>query len=152
MANESEKAKKEREAFQLFAERLGLRHEWLSIESRKPDEPDLLCVHVKHGPIAFELVRICDPNIAKVLTVGPKAHEGAFATADPSERIVRKKLKKTYVTPHPMELLIYSEGMVITPDDVIIPTILPWFDTILHSFRKVWFMGEENVGCLWVAS
>lgn len=152
MANESEKAKNEREAFQLFAERLGLRHEWLSIESRKPDEPDLLCVHVKDGPIAFELVRICDPNIAKVLAAGPKAHQEAFSTTDPSERIVREKLKKTYVTPHPMELLIYSEGMVITPDDVIIPTILPWFDAIRHSFRKAWFMGEEKVGCVWAAS
>ena len=95
MANESEKAKNEREAFQLFAERLGLRHEWLSIESRKPDEPDLLCVHVNNGPIAFELVRICDPNIAKVIAAGPKARQEAFSTADPSERIVREKLKKT---------------------------------------------------------
>ncbi len=152
MVKESEKARKEREAFQLFAERLGLRHEWLSIESRKPDEPDLLCVHVKEGPIAFELVRICDPNIAQVLAAGPKTHQGASSTADPSERIVRKKLKKTYVTPHPMELLIYSEGVVISPDNVIIPTILPWFDAIRHSFRKIWFMGENVVGCLWAAS
>lgn len=152
MANESEKAKNEREAFQVFAERLGLRHEWLSIESRKPDEPDLLCVHVNNGPIAFELVRICDPNIAKVIAAGPKARQEAFSTADPSERIVREKLKKTYVTLHPMELLIYSEGLVITPDDAIIPTILPWFDTIRHSFRKVWFMGERKVWCLWAAS
>jgi hypothetical protein len=152
MARESEKARKEREAFQLFAERLGVRHKWLSIESRKPDEPDLLGVHMEHGQIAFELVRICDPNIAEVRADGHKAHQAAFSTADPSERIIREKLKKTYVTPHPVELLIYSEGVVITPDDVIAPTILPWFDAIRHSFRKVWLMGKKEAGCLWAAS
>jgi hypothetical protein len=152
MASESEKAKEEREAFQRFSALLATRHDWLSIESRKPKEPDLLCTHIQKGPIAFELVRICDPKIAMVLASGSKARRDAFMTKDPSERIIRAKLKKTYSTPHPIELLIYTEGTVITPDDVIIPTILPWFDTIPHSFQKAWFMGEAEVLCLWSAS
>jgi len=152
MTSESEKAREEREAFQRFVERFGTRNEWLSIESRKPEEPDLLCIHVENGPVAFELVRICDPNVKKVLAAGAKAHQAAFSTSDPSEQIVRAKLKKTYVTSHPIELLIYSEGDVITTDDCIIPTILPWFDAIRHPFRKAWFMGETEVRCLWSAS
>jgi hypothetical protein len=151
VTSENEKSREEKKAFQLFAERLGTRHEWLTIESRKPPEPDLLCVHVENGSVAFELVRICDSNIAKVLAVGAKAHQAAFYAGDPSEQIIRKKLQKTYSTRDP-ELLIYSEGVVITPDDVIIPTILPLFDAIPHPFRKVWFMGEKEVRCLWSAN
>lgn len=149
MDSESEKAREEREAFQRFVERSKTSHDWLSIESRKPKEPDLLCLHRETGSVAFELVRICDPNIAKILAAGDEAHQIGFFTGDPSERIIRNKLTKTYVTPHPMELLIYSEGVVITPDDVIIPTILPWFNAMSHSFRRAWFMSEMAVRCIW---
>lgn len=94
MARESEKARKEREAFQLFAERLGVRHKWLSIESRKPDEPDLLGVHMEHGQIAFELVRICDSNIAEVRADGHKAHQAAFLHSGPVREDHSRKAQK----------------------------------------------------------
>ena len=149
MSSEGEKARNERAAFQRFAERTGTSQDWLSIESRKPKEPDLLCLHRETGAVAFELVRICDPNIAQILAAGNEANQIGFFTGDPSERIIRNKLKKTYVTPHPMELLIYSEDVVITPDNVIITTILPWFDAMSHSFRRAWFMSEMAVRCIW---
>ncbi len=142
------KATNERAAFLLFAKRLGEQNNWSSVSSCEPPEPDLLCVHIANGPIAFELVRITDPNIAKIQAPGATA----FSTSDPSVRIVRDKLKKQYNTSHPIELLIYSEGQVITPDDVIISTIAPWFDAIAHRFRRIWFMGEKEVLCLWKAS
>ena len=123
-----------------------------SVEKRNPPEPDLVCRHTTEGPIAFELANLCDPEIAKVIAAGPKARTDAFSTADPSAQVVRNKLKKTYRTSHPIELLVYTDGRLITPDDVIIPTISPIFDSIEGPYRRAWFMGEETTCRIWEAS
>lgn len=147
------KQRNEQIAFARFVGRLGTQNEWASISSRPEPEPDLLCIHTKNGAIAFELVSLTDPVIAKVQAAGAKAFQNAFSTSDPSERIVRNKLRKNYSTKacH-IELLIYTDGQIITPDDVIIPTVLPWFDAISHPFKRAWFMGEFETRCLWHAS
>ena len=144
-----DKASAERAAFLAFSERMGQGNEWVSVESRQPPEPDLLCVSTIRGAVAFELVSITDPKIAQVNAGFAKPGETHFYTSDPSERIIRSKLKKTYTSPHRIELLVYTDQLVITPDDVIIPTILPWIDSIEHSFKSVWFMGERETRRLW---
>lgn len=146
MSTLSAKQENEQAAFNRFIERLGTRGEWLSVSSQKEPAPDLLCVHVKDGPIAFELVSLTDPVIAKIQAAGAKATQRAFSTSDPSERIVQKKLHRRYVTNAiRVELLIYTDGQIITTDDAIIPTILPWFDAVSHSFKRVWFMGNSKL-------
>jgi hypothetical protein len=102
--------------------------------------------------VAFELVNLCDPELAKVVAAGPNARTGAFSTSDPSARIVKNKLGKTYDSQHPIELLIYADGPIITPDDVIIPTIRPILESADSTFRRVWFMGEKCTCLLWPAS
>jgi hypothetical protein len=153
MASLTVKQLSEQAAFALFTERLGRETEWTEVTSRPESEPDLLCTHIHQGPIAFELVSLTDPQIAKVQAAGSKAYTHAFATSDPSERIIRSKLHKSYTTSagH-IELLIYTDGQVITPDDTIIPTIEPWFDAIRHPFKRIWFMGEHETRCLWNAA
>lgn len=144
------KQKHEQITFERFVARLGTRSAWVSIESRPEPEPNLLCVHAVDGPIAFELVSITDPLIAQIQAAGPRASSGASSTVDPSERIIRKKLHKRYETDVPkIELLVYTDGRVITPDDVVIPTLVPWFDTIPHQFQRIWYMGELQTSCLW---
>lgn len=126
---------------------------WLSVSSRPEPEPDLLCVHASDGAIAFELVSLTDPTIAKVQAAGERARQNAFATSDPSQRIIRNKLHKKYTTSAKhIELLIYTDGQIVTPDDAIIPTIAPWLDAITHPFTCVWFMGERTTCRLWSAS
>ena len=121
--------------------------------SRPEPEPDLLCINSSGKPVAFELVSLTDPEIAKVQAAGSKAHTSAFSTADPSERIVRNKLHKSYKTnARHIELLIYTDGQIITPDDAIIPTIEPWLSAIKHPFKHIWFMGEHETRCLWSAA
>lgn len=151
MTSEADKEVRERIAFHRFAERSGDRENWLSVESCKPPRPDLLCKHAIRGCVAFELVRICDPNLAKVHAAGVNATEETFTTSDPSKRIVADKLRKSYVTEYETELLIYTDGLLISTDDMIIPTISPLFDTISHPFVRVWFMGENVIVCLWQA-
>ena len=147
------KQQNEQRAFVQFAERLGSRHEWLSVESRPEPEPDLLCTHNTDGPVAFEVVSLTDPLIAELQAAGANAYEGAFPTSDPSERIIRRKLHRSYeTTASRIELLVYTDGQLVTPDDVIVATILPWFDAIDHQFQRIWFMGELETRCLWNAS
>jgi hypothetical protein len=147
------KQKNEQAAFERFVNRLGQKSEWREVTSRPEPEPDLLCFHIHNGLVAFELVSLTDPKIAKVQAAGSEAHEVAFFTSDPSERIVRNKLHKSYATSAShIELLIYTDGQVITPDDVIVPTIQPWFDAIDHPFKRIWFVGEQETRCLWNAT
>lgn len=147
------KQKNEQAAFARFARSMEMESVWLSVSSRPEPEPDLLCVHASDGTIAFELVSLTDPTIAEVQAAGSKARQDAFSTSDPSERIIRNKLHKKYTTSAKrIELLVYTDGQIITPDDAIIPTILPWLDAITHLFSSVWFMGECTTCRLWSAS
>ena len=144
------KQRNEQAAFIRFAERLGQRMNWYEVVSCPEPEPDLLCAHDQLGPIAFELVSLTDPEVAKRQAVGSHAYSTAFSTCDPSERIIRNKLHKSYATTAShIELLIYTDGQIITPDDVIISYIQPWFDAIDHQFQRIWFMGEKKTSCLW---
>jgi hypothetical protein len=123
------KQENEQAVFAKFVRCIGMENVWRSVSSRPEPEPDLLCVHASDGPIAFELVSLTDPTIAQVQAAGSKAHEDAFSTSDPSERIIRNKLRKKYTTSAKrIELLVYTDGQIITPDDAIIPTIRPWLE------------------------
>jgi hypothetical protein len=151
-SSEATKGLEEIDAFRLFIARSQTHIDPLSVEKRNPPEPDIMCEHATEGFIAFELAILCDPEIAKVIAAGPKARTGAFSTSDPSAEIVRKKLKKTYTTCHPIELLVYSDGRLITPDDVIIPTITPILESRKGPYRRAWFMGETTTCVIWKAS
>jgi hypothetical protein len=140
----------EQTAFAAFARRMGTTSKWASVESRPEPEPDLLCTTTDGLKIAFELVSLTDPLIAQVMAAGPNARTDAFATEDPSPRIVRKKLSRAYRTWAAwIELLIFTDGQIITPDDVIVPTILPIIQDTAHPFEVVWFMGNETVQRIW---
>ena len=143
------KASAERDVFAHFAMQLGEQELWLSIESKDPPHPDLVCVHRELGPIAFELVAITDPLIASI-NAGSSKHTGySFWTSDPTERIIRKKLDRKYETTHPIELLIYSDMLVITHDESIIETTVNWLGSKDHPFRRAWFMGEFKTIPIW---
>jgi len=143
----------EQAAFAKFMRRMGMESKWLRICSQPQGEPDLLCTHADDGLIAFELVSLTDSEIAKVQAAVSRSPNKAFWTLDSSARIIRNKLGKKYTTSaRCIELLVYTDGQIITPDDSIIPTILPMFDAVAHPFKRVWFMGEHTTRCLWNAS
>lgn len=143
------KASSERAVFMKFAEHLGEAELWESVESTQPPMPDLLCVHRVLGPKAFELVAITDPLIARVNAGKAKHGVSQYWTSDPTERIIRKKLGRTYQSEHPIELLIYNDLLVITPDDIIIEIAVNWLGSINHQFRQVWFMSEFEAKSVW---
>lgn len=70
-------------------------------------------------------------------------------TSDPSSRILKKKLRKSYDIEHVNDLLCYTAGRIITPSDVILPTIAPLLSSYRHTFRRVWLMSEQQVFVVW---
>lgn len=148
MRTESDKGNKEIEIFNRFVKLSKLPIDLSSIEKRMPREPDILCTHLQEGPLAFELAEICDPNLASSISNTKYADIQVFWTSDPSLKIVRKKLKTSYTTIYPRELLCYTDGRVVTTDDVIIPTIRPAIESFHGEFRRVWLLGE-NLHVVW---
>jgi hypothetical protein len=143
------KEEAERDVFLRFAAFQGESVSWASVESRPPPEPDLLCQHVVLGPIAFELVSITDPKIAQIHAGHNPGGQSSYLTSDPTERIIRKKLGCSYTSAHRVELLVYNDQLVVTPDDAMVETVRKWLDAKDHPFQKAWFMGEHAAREIW---
>ncbi len=143
MNAEKEKAMRERLVFQTFVKESGLPINSESVESRKPPEPDILCLHKNDGKLAFELVEICAEDIARKISAIDKEEFGFVRSADPSRDVLRKKLKKNYRTEYPIDLLCYTSGRTISPDAVIIAAVRPLIETNIGEFRRVWLLGDR---------
>jgi hypothetical protein len=148
MTPEHVKGERELAVFLRFLEASRLPIDRNSVEKRSPPEPDILCTHQSEGKIAFELVEMCDPRFARSIA---KASEGYLRTSDPSANIISKKLRKKYETDAPIELLCYTVGRIVTPDNVILPTIGPYLRSWRHTFRKAWLLGRKGIYVVWDA-
>jgi hypothetical protein len=147
MTAEQAKANREKRVFLKFLERSGLPVNSDSVLNRSPREPDILCRHNEQGFIAFELAELCEEQIARKSNKGLKArgvNVDVMCNDDPTKRTILKKLKKNYTTAHPIKLLCYTDGFIISPDDQIIEEILHVINSRgPGSFRRVWLLGEE---------
>ena len=152
MHTEEAKGVHELEVFDTFIERSGIPVIKDSIEKRPAGEPDILCNCTGLGAVAFELARICDPDLAALLDQREPQNAKFIWTSDPSLEILKKKRSRSYKTDHPIELLLYTDGRVVTPDDDIVPTIKPYLECNSGPYRRVWFMGETTVECVYEAS
>lgn len=139
----------ERAAFQQFAQQLGEVESWISVDSTNPPKPDLLCVHQDRGTVAFELVAITDPTIARVNAGYSDSGVADYCTSDPTERIIRNKLSREYESSFPVELLVYNDLLTITPDEIIVEIAINLLRSEDHPFQKAWFMGEFESKLIW---
>ena len=151
MSSEAQRSEVELRVFADFLQLAGLPINPATVEKRPPPEPDLLCVHDQEGKVAFELVELCDPNLARALASPRPNADGVeyIRTSDPSWTIVLNKLRKTYKTEHPVELLCYTDGRIITPPDVIRPTLVPLLSSYRHTFSRAWLLSKGEVYSLW---
>ena len=156
MSHELRKAQLELGIFHEFAERSGLPIALDSIENRRPPAPDIFCRFGNGDGVAFELKQLCEAWMAKTTDyllksgdVTPQFHWGE----NPTERILRKTLNKQYVAKYPIELIAYTDGMIIMPPDVLMLDIQDLCNSIFHRFRRVWFMGgggaDEPCRCVY---
>jgi hypothetical protein len=146
------KADRERRVFEEFVRKSGLPIDVATIESREPPEPDIRCVHSHDGPIAFELVELCNSELAQdaadQIKHGKKPR--FLMLNDPSRQAVEKKLGNSYRRDYPIELLCYTDGLLVTPDDTIVETLKVLVDNRgLGPFRHMWLLGE--LGCYLLA-
>ena len=148
MTSEHTKGEHEMTVFRRFLEASQLPIDPNSVEKRSPPEPDIHCRHMSEGAVAFELVELCDPNFAKSIA---KASETYLRTSDPSPKIISKKLRRKYKSDAPIELLCYTAGRIITPDNVILPAIKPYLRSWRHTFRRAWLLGRKGVYVVWSA-
>lgn len=148
MTSEHTKGETEIAVFMRFLAASQLPIDRNSVEKRSPPEPDILCTHKSEGPIAFELVEMCDPKLAQSIA---EASEAYLRTSDPSAKIISKKLRKEYETDATLELLCYTAGRIVTPDNVILPTIGPYLRSWRHTYRRAWFLGRKGLYVVWDA-
>ena len=66
MNPEEIKAAAERDVFFAFVNLSNLPIDLESVESRKPPEPDIFCRYSDGTRLTFELVSLCDPDLAEL--------------------------------------------------------------------------------------
>jgi hypothetical protein len=144
MNREVEKNTYERGIFLKFLEmeNLNIDHESIKNGNANEDEPDILCKFISGEWVGFELGRLTDPIIRKAVNRWEPINGEYIRTNDPSHKIAKKKLRKKYDVTFPVELLLYKEHPIITPDNVILPAIKP-VCRIKHNYSRVWFMGDS---------
>ena len=140
------KADREHRVFELFAKSLSWHLAANAVESRPEPEPDIL-YHGVNDSTAFELAEICASDVAvqrgQLMKTGGVS---AIWTSDPTEEILHNKLIKPYQSDHPIELLCYHDGRVITPDSDIVLVIQDELKIRNeHSFQRIWYFGEESI-------
>ncbi len=149
---ETTKAKREREIFLRFRELVPDGELWGQPISMAPPHPDLLCEHATYGPVAIELGELCSKEAAAMIEHSLRTGTSqARGIGNPVWEVTAGKLRKskTYVSRHPIELLLYTDGRVVTPDELLRGQVLACVDSADHVFRRVWFMGERAACCIW---
>lgn len=154
MSSNDEKRSREIRIFEDFLVRSRMFPAGAAVEGRPDGEPDVLCTPHGAASVAFELTELCDSNVAEVIRARDCTRKSAaFWTSDPSTLVVLAKLSKRYVSQHPIHLLVYTDGRIVTPDSVIISTLLNEIDFGSQTtFQSVWFMGERIVKKLFEAT
>ena len=145
MSREKEKETYERDVFLEFIKmaKLNIDHESIKKGNEDNNEPDILCELVSKETVGFELGRLTDSKLRKAINRWEPKNAEYIRTRDRSKEITKNKLNRKYNTSFPTELILYRENPIITPDNVIIPTIKPICQSIAHNYNKIWYMSKE---------
>ena len=152
MAIDEVKKQIELKVFKEFVKYSKLPVDLETIEQPEPPAPDISCFIESGGYVAFELTQISDQNakrnVAKLLETGDERYT-YNRLGDPTRELLKKKLRKRYVTEYPIELLLATGHIALT-----ITEIVPTIELVLGSysksiqFRRIWVMdGKSNVKC-----
>jgi len=146
MTREAKKAAYERVVFEKFLDLTGLEVSRNTVVNGNAtqSEPDILCEYTNGDKVGFELGRLINPNLAQAVNQWEPKNGEYIRTSDRSGAIAKRKIKKIYSVSFPVELLLYKENPIGTPDNVIIPTIRP-VCYMNHKYHRVWFMGISVV-------
>lgn len=149
MSSEASKGIREAPIFERFL--VESDHHWIempfSVEKREPPEPDILCHFSDEGPIAFELVELPDTDIIRVIQRilrSESLRPECIHSQSDCRRILSDKISRHYATPHPIELLCYTDGCTISLDEVLKADIeFVLRDGSSHPFRRIRLMEDD---------
>lgn len=151
MNTETQKSIAEKLALEKLIDAMNLPIEKNSIEKQPAGQPDLICRDWEGNYREFEIVRLIDEKISRAQSAGLNA-KLYIRTADPTTAILNKKLSRNYQIKYSVDLLIYTDGRIVTPDSTIIPTISFLLTSKTHIFKNIWFMGNKQIVRLWPSS
>jgi hypothetical protein len=150
-----QKAREEREYFELFAQKRGFSLADKNFESRPEPEPDIL-YSGELETIAFELTNCLEREFQHDL--GKRKKETAPSKAfyldlDHCESVLKNKLENaTYRSKHPVELLIFygRNGQNFAEADDFYAgklslVVTDWVASEkLIQFRRIWYFGKDD--------
>ena len=145
LVNSSDKKSRELSTFREFVERAGLGLDASSATNRNPPEPDILCLDNDRNPHAFELVELCDSEIAQLYGQRALPSASAMFVGGPDYSKVERKLTNNYVTTATPHLLCYADGRTVAPDELLVAELREIDFSKQSNFSTVWFMGEKQV-------
>lgn len=143
--NSLDKQNRELSSFWEFIERADLEFDAATATNRDPPEPDILCLDKDRRPHAFELVELCDSEIAELYGKRDLPAVWTMFVGGPDLSKVERKLTNSYVTEATCHLLCYSDGRTAAKDDLLIAKLREIDFSKQSNFSSVWFMGENNV-------
>lgn len=149
MRDEDDKAQVELRVFEKFVMATGIVINRNSVRKGYADlgEPDIYC-EMEEGAVYFELAESCAPEFAAAITHSLKTDNPKFTSGgDTSTQTIRKKLRKRYKVPYPIELILYVAGRTALPDNVLVTRIEPFLSKGLGQFRRIWLFGDK-VQCI----
>jgi hypothetical protein len=150
MRSEQDKEKYERQVFDEFITKSGLPIDNMTIyKPAGESEPDFYC-RMDNKDAAFELVEICDFDIARDISYLIKNNSNSIDVMlgiNPSFKILQNKCAKNYKTSFPIYLLCYTYGKTLVTDDEIIESIIKYLSEHNSSFKNIWLLGEKNIWC-----
>jgi len=148
-SNETIKREEELRVFLEFAERSGLRIDRSSVRNGcdKLNEPDILCADNAGVPVGFELSRLTDPTLARM--INRPIDSECQRLGGHSVRSLVAKLKKSYSVAR-VELLLYREN-IGTPDNILIPQVKIYCRNP-SSYVRIWFMSNRTIEIMYERS
>lgn len=150
MRTEKDKEEYERQVFDEFITKSELLIDNSSItKPARESEPDFYC-RMDNEDVAFELVEICDFEIARDISYLIKNNSNSIDVMqgkNPIFKILKSKFAKNYKTNFPIDLICYTYGRTLVTDDEIIESIINYLSEHESNFKNIWLLGEKNIWC-----
>lgn len=110
-------------------------------------QPDFECNVAGEGIVRIEVLSLRDSNVVRLV----KSLEPAVAsTTDPALSLIGKKARKHYPHGSPIELLCFSDGLLVSPLDQVLADAASLDVTLKRSFSRAWLLWEgRELHALW---
>jgi hypothetical protein len=118
-------------------------------------QPYFECEVAGEGVVRIEVASLRDENVVRfpgcALVCGRRVDRLAkfleptvISTDDPALRIIGKKAGKAYPRGSPIDLLCFSDGLLVSPLDQVLAAVASLDDKVKRSFDRAWLLWEAR--------